>query len=281
MGFDDLDQDPNEAIRQRAHVANGGEVLQHDCQRCSGSGLWRGHSRSFTCKGCNGTGKVTAGRADAQKGQMTAARNLEAFREEHADLLTALQRISSWHNIAASYHNQVYGENRMLSDRQLEVAHDIVAKVAARRAAKRKEERVASGAVAKSGSVGVERINALFETAMASGLKKPFFRTEHLNIKPAKKDAGILYVLDRRVPDRDGGKLGGYVGKIVSGRFEARREAQPDTLDLLIGLASDPLKAATDYGRATGVCGCCGRELTDPASVKAGIGPVCATKWGL
>jgi hypothetical protein len=34
------------------------------------------------------------------------------------------------------------------------------------------------------------------------------------------------------------------------------------------------------YGRATGNCSCCGRELTDPASIAAGIGPVCAEKYG-
>ena len=32
------------------------------------------------------------------------------------------------------------------------------------------------------------------------------------------------------------------------------------------------------FGKALGVCGICGRALTDDASLAAGIGPVCATK---
>lgn len=32
---------------------------------------------------------------------------------------------------------------------------------------------------------------------------------------------------------------------------------------------------AAAYGRKTGNCMICGRQLTDPASVKAGIGPIC------
>jgi hypothetical protein len=34
------------------------------------------------------------------------------------------------------------------------------------------------------------------------------------------------------------------------------------------------------YGRATGSCSCCGRELTDPVSIEAGIGPICAGRFG-
>ena len=36
---------------------------------------------------------------------------------------------------------------------------------------------------------------------------------------------------------------------------------------------------AAAYGRRSGRCCCCGRELTDPASIAAGIGPVCAAKF--
>lgn len=34
------------------------------------------------------------------------------------------------------------------------------------------------------------------------------------------------------------------------------------------------------YGQKTGQCGCCGRTLTHPTSVKLGIGPVCAGRYG-
>lgn len=45
--------------------------------------------------------------------------------------------------------------------------------------------------------------------------------------------------------------------------------------------ARDPRAAAIAYGQRTGTCSCCGRELTRHSSIDAGIGPVCATKWGL
>jgi hypothetical protein len=36
---------------------------------------------------------------------------------------------------------------------------------------------------------------------------------------------------------------------------------------------------AAAFGRETGWCVVCGTELTDPDSIAAGIGPVCATKF--
>lgn len=38
------------------------------------------------------------------------------------------------------------------------------------------------------------------------------------------------------------------------------------------------LEDAKKYGRETGTCVRCGITLTNPASVEAGIGPICATK---
>ncbi len=38
------------------------------------------------------------------------------------------------------------------------------------------------------------------------------------------------------------------------------------------------LEQAKAYGRKTGRCMVCGRKLTHPASIAAGIGPVCAGK---
>lgn len=35
---------------------------------------------------------------------------------------------------------------------------------------------------------------------------------------------------------------------------------------------------AKEFGRETGVCCCCSKTLTDPNSISAGIGPVCASK---
>lgn len=44
-------------------------------------------------------------------------------------------------------------------------------------------------------------------------------------------------------------------------------------------LASDPKAAAVAFGMNTGRCCICGRTLTDPSSIEAGIGPVCASRF--
>lgn len=40
-----------------------------------------------------------------------------------------------------------------------------------------------------------------------------------------------------------------------------------------------PLATAVKFGRASGRCCSCGRDLTDPESIAAGIGPICASKF--
>lgn len=286
--LDDLDTDPMksganvvdfpaERIRKEAHIANGGDA-SFECPKCHGTGIYRGYARSFPCFKCNRTGRVSRGVASAAKAAQTRHINDEAFADEHAGIISGLREIASWHEFAASLIAQFDARGR-LTDRQIDAARSALARVAERREQKRAERN--AEAVKRGGTIGVEAINALFATAIGNGLSRPIFRTECLTIKPAKRHAGVLYVTDKRVEDYEGGRGGAYVGKIVDGQFHARREAMADTLSILCEIATDPAKAATEYGRSTGTCGCCGRELSDPASVAAGIGPICAEKWGL
>jgi hypothetical protein len=64
----------------------------------------------------------------------------------------------------------------------------------------------------------------------------------------------------------------GYAGKITK---EGVLKANGNLAPLLEAVAQNPEKAARDYGRETGACSCCGRELSDPVSVFGGIGPIC------
>lgn len=50
--------------------------------------------------------------------------------------------------------------------------------------------------------------------------------------------------------------------------------------DLLTRIAADPQAACALYGHEIGVCGICGRTLTDEESRARGVGPVCAGKYG-
>lgn len=50
--------------------------------------------------------------------------------------------------------------------------------------------------------------------------------------------------------------------------------------DVMSAIAKDPKHYAAMYGKRTGTCGICSKKLTDPASVKKGIGPVCEKRFG-
>jgi Family of unknown function (DUF6011) len=262
--FDTTRQTPEE-IRKNAHITSGGEQALVPCVKCGGSGMTRWGS----CFRCKGRGRISVRSAAASKGAQTARENL---REKQARTYASPEwayinkRADKGSTFYQSFIEKIdtYGE---LTENQLAVVHKDMAKDA-EFFAKRDAER--------SGTVGVDRINALFETAKANGLTRPIFRTERLTIKRAPangRNPGALYVTDR--------DLGGeYVGMIKDGVFKAKYGAKPDTLKLLCEIAENPLEAAVKYGRSTGNCCICDRELTDPVSVANGIGPYCAARFG-
>lgn len=53
----------------------------------------------------------------------------------------------------------------------------------------------------------------------------------------------------------------------------------PETQAILADVAANGKAYAIAYAAATGKCGVCNTKLTDPKSVAAGIGPVCAKKF--
>ena len=280
--FDDLDTNPSTApsaeelkrasIREAAHVVNGGDSLV-ECWKCRGSGKWypnRGFGVSYSCFACKGAGRVSKGKAAAAKGRATKARNWSEWCEENAVLVEGLRR-HEWNAFLKGLLDQIFEAQRTLSERQIECAVEAIARYDAKREEKRTQE-----TASRSTEIGLSAIEALFATATASGLKRPMFRAERLSVKQSRHP-GVLYVYDRDV----GGERGGYVGKIVEGKFIRTREADPALGEALRAIAADPVAAATSYGISTGVCCLCGRTLTDPDSVSAGIGPICAGKWGL
>lgn len=75
-----------------------------------------------------------------------------------------------------------------------------------------------------------------------------------------------------------------YIGKVYeNGRVVNNgmplSETEIDSLNAI--LAMPLMDAAVAYGRATGNCACCGRLLTDPDSVRRGIGPICIQTFNL
>jgi hypothetical protein len=93
---------------------------------------------------------------------------------------------------------------------------------------------------------------------------------------PESRNPGHLYV-----------KVGNdYMGKVTpQGAWHPARETTPNASQNIVRLmrefVADPVGNATRYGRETGQCCFCARELTDPRSVQVGYGPDCADRWGL
>jgi hypothetical protein len=76
-----------------------------------------------------------------------------------------------------------------------------------------------------------------------------------------------------------------YYGKITGGVFIPAGKNEPATVAsvtaLLLDFARDPAATASAYGRSTGVCSFCARQLTDARSVDVGYGPICADTYSL
>jgi len=82
-------------------------------------------------------------------------------------------------------------------------------------------------------------------------------------------------------------KFDGVVGKIVDGvvtlfapRMKTAGIDAGEIVALLDDIEQNPLAAAMKFGKLSGRCCSCGRDLTDPVSIEQGIGPVCVLKFG-
>jgi hypothetical protein len=120
-------------------------------------------------------------------------------------------------------------------------------------------------------------ILAMLNAAKAH-LKRPRIVMRGLQIR----EAGTRYPGSYYVTARHGAE---YWGRIdPNGRYMPARSLPGDATPILAQLrelAADPVKAAARYGRETGECCFCARQLTDPRSTQVGYGPICAARFGL
>jgi hypothetical protein len=179
---------------------------------------------------------------------------------EYESIIVELEPMVSWNSFAASLVSQ-FKRKGELSERQWDAADRMIKKTKATLERKSSMTR----------SVDVSRVKKLLEAAK---VKKPVFRAAELAFSlapPHGKNVGAVYV--KRGPD--------YQGKIMDGSFIPARGCVSATADAVVAVASDPRGEAVKHGKSTGRCSCCGRELTDPISIEMGIGPICASNWGL
>lgn len=276
--FDDfVNSLANDKIETRAHAA---PKPTYPCGQCGGTGLWSGGTNRHgnnKCIACKGAGHFVKSPADRQKAREGVANRkaaaiqstIDGIEAKYPGMIAHMRDISGWNDFARDILGNIE-RGLYVSDKALAAVASMIVKIEATRAAK------AAAAAANTKEVNLNRIREMFDVAVSNGAKKPVYRAEGLKISLAPatgRNAGALYVV---VIEDDA-----YQGKIEGTAYKAVREAAAGTYDALLRIAADPMKAAVDFGRATGNCSCCGKELTNALSIELGIGPICRTKWGL
>ena len=248
----------------------------YTCGQCGGTGLWSGGTNRHgndKCIACKGVGHFVKSPADRQKAREAVANRkaaaiqstIDGIEAQYPGMIAYMGNIASWNDFARDILGNIH-RGFYVSDRALAAVATMIAKIEATRAAK----------AANTQQVDLNRIREMFDAAVSNGAKKPVYRAEGLKISLAPdngRNAGALYVV---VIEDDA-----YQGKIEGTAYKAVREAAAGTYDALLRIAADPMKAAVDFGRATGRCSCCGKELTNELSIELGIGPICRSKWEL
>jgi hypothetical protein len=259
------------------------------CLKCNGTGTWVGGYVNHTvrkCFACNGKGfkefkhspevrKVNRERAkaSAETKRVAQAEVGAKFLDQHG-LIDWIAETKDWNEFARSMRDAAlkYGS---LTERQLAAAKASAEKHFAKKAAKVETEK--KNAV-QIDTAGLMPILTAFGTAKENGLKRPKLRFEgfQLSLAPSTGvNAGSIYV-------KNGDE---YLGKITAeGQFIKPRSLPADIAkaidEKLIIVGQNPMEAAVAYGRRTGVCSCCGRELTRADSIERSMGAICAAKYG-
>ena len=181
--------------------------------------------------------------------------------EEHKKILHALREIMSWNSFAQSLVEQIINKGS-LSEKQMFAASAMLMKI------KQNKEDKQINIV----SIDLSNVKKIFDKAHEA-IKSPKFRVDNMVLSRAPDsgvNAGAIYV-----------KVNGeYAGKVTGGYWLPCR-APEGTLEKLQEIAKDPLGSAVAYGKRTGNCSACGRDLTNHGSIEKGIGPICAERWGL
>lgn len=127
------------------------------------------------------------------------------------------------------------------------------------------------------GAVSVQvhsyRLAESFINARKSGLKWPRITMGDSIISLAGPDSAnpeALYVKND----------GEYMGKIINGQFHPSFDCGAEHTKKVTALLEDPETSMKQYGIDTGHCCMCNRELTNKDSIAAGIGPICAGRFG-
>lgn len=254
-----------------------------DCEKCRATGRWVSPSgfSGGACFACSGTGqravrvfKTSAEQRAANRAKVAARKEAKAAAEAAGKLAAfaaAHPARAGWLTTKADA-----GDTFALSLKAGLVKFGTLTEnqmAAIDRAIARDAERAAAGPRVGV-DVSLEKIEAAFERARQRGLKARKIQIGDLTFKPAgatSANPGAIYVTET-----DGGT---YLGKVLGGKLFASRDCDDEARSEIVRVCADPLTAAVEYGKATGQCAICSRELTDPESIERGIGPICANGY--
>ena len=184
------------------------------------------------------------------------------FEKENPGLIDALAEITSWNSFAASLVEQ-YKKRKTLSEKQTFAAVAMLAKIKQKQA-DRKSNMI---------SLDVSNIMIVLDKSDES-VKTPKIRVGDFVFSkphPNSVNAGALYIKHH----------GEYIGKVTGGYYLPVGNVAEDTVTEIKEICKDSLESAVAYGRRTGNCAVCNRDLTRHDSIDRGIGPICAERLGL
>lgn len=248
------------------------------CKRCGGSGTVRPWGTCFLCRG-SGQGPTykTSPEQRAHTREVAAAREVRKAAEEAQRIAQA--QAQAWELFCVEQ-PAAAGWITKGAEKGNEFARSMRASVAkwgrlterqqaAVEAAIERDKAQAQAAAEKPASAALEALPALHAVMQ----------------KHAKFYAGDL-TLSRRNADQlvwiKHANAEKVIGKIDAGRLSLWTRPGVDMAEvrgMLAEFEGAPLQTAMKYGKLSGVCCSCGRELTNDGSIEAGIGPICAGKF--
>lgn len=275
LGIED-DDNFNVESRSQSNVVEmpRKETETFPCGNCGGTGLYQGRRVNQTkshCFACNGRGyfkmsygdRIKARQARQNRSELKSQEAWDAFVAEHKDLAKHLERGAQKGNDFSRSMIDAVKKYGKLTERQLAASYRGYQKYVEAIAAREEQT-----------NTNLNNIIVSFTNALENGMKRPVLRYDSYKLSLAPKsgrNAGFVYVKRNNE----------YIGKISpDGEWNPTFAAKPEDGEILAWISKDPAEAARKHGRETGQCCCCGRELTDPKSIEAGIGPICASNYG-
>lgn len=254
------------------------------CPKCNGTGQTR-WGVCFRCQGKGGRSFKTSATTRATARTNTAVRKQAArdqFRADYAAEVAWLAAAAERQHENAHKGRKVWdfpialdealAKYGSLTDGQLEAVRRCMAKDAERAQARAQETATRD---ASAPACDVSKLEAAFAMARAKrkSEKWPVLLLSTFRFVDAPAGNGF----DAAILVREGNDK---LGRIANGRYIAGRGVDEATQARVLECIADPAAAARAYGLETGICSCCGAELTNEESKRLGIGPICRAKWG-